>query len=212
MARSRSQQKQRILVVDAQPVWLRAVERILERAGFAMTSTTSPADALALHRSDAFALVIVGVDVDGDWEPFVRELRGAAPTAKLIVVSEGDPVPTARRALELGAEAYVERRVQPSDLVFAARQVLAPAVYHVAPALDPDSAGTAAVVASLTNREREILELLAEGHSNAAIAEALAITEPTVKGHLRRLYRKIGVRNRAAAASWATGAGRSQFD
>ena len=212
MARTRSPQKQRILVVDAQPVWLRAVERILERAGFATTSTTSPLDALALHRRSAFALVIVGVDAEGNWEPFVRQLRAAAPAARLIVVSEGDPVPTARRALELGAEAYVERRVQPSDLVFAARQVLAPAVYHVAPALDSASAGTASATATLTTREREILELLAEGRSNAAIATALAITEPTVKGHLRRLYRKIGVRNRAAAASWAAGAGRSQFD
>jgi DNA-binding NarL/FixJ family response regulator len=213
MEKSGSQHRQRILVVDAQPVWLRAVERILESAGFATTLRTSPADAVELHRRNAFELVIVGVDADSDWEPFVRRLRAAAPAGKLIVVSQGDPVPTARRALELGAEAYVERRVQPSDLVFAARQVLAPAVYHVAPPRDLGAtADEASAAASLTSREREILELVVEGYSNAAIAQALSISEPTVKGHLGRLYRKIGVRNRAAAASWALGAGLSPLE
>jgi two-component system nitrate/nitrite response regulator NarL len=203
---------QRILVLDAQPVWLRAVESILNNAGFATTLTTSPKEALALQRSNTFALAIVGIDVEGfDWERFVEAIRADAPTCRLIVVSQGDPISTARRALELGADAYVERRVQPPDLVFAARQVISPDVYHVTPApgADVEADPGTVTVASLTSRERQILALLADGYSNAAIATALGITEPTVKGHLRRLYRKIGVGNRAAAASWMSGSGRS---
>jgi DNA-binding NarL/FixJ family response regulator len=57
-------------------------------------------------------------------------------------------------------------------------------------------------VAKPTPREREIVRLVAQGRSNAEIAKALAIREATVKGHLWRLYRKIGVSNRTVAARW----------
>ena len=56
---------------------------------------------------------------------------------------------------------------------------------------------------SLTSREREVLNLLARGMSNAAIAEELFITNKTVKNHLSRIYEKIGVHSRAEAiALW----------
>ena len=56
----------------------------------------------------------------------------------------------------------------------------------------------------LTRRELEILQLVAEGHSNAAMGRKLWVTEQTVKFHLSNIYRKLGVRNRTAAARWAS--------
>jgi DNA-binding NarL/FixJ family response regulator len=201
--------RKRVLVLDAQPVWLRAVEGILETAGFQTTLTSSPKQALALHRRGTYALMMVGIDFDGfDWQQFVETVRLQRPACKLIVVSEADRMQAVRRALKLGADAYVVKRAQPSDVVFAVRQALSSGVFHVAP--DPrGSSGTRGRQPggnALTPRELEILTLLAEGLSNAEIARTLGLKEPTVKGHLWRLYRKIGVRNRTGAASWAAGA------
>jgi DNA-binding NarL/FixJ family response regulator len=61
----------------------------------------------------------------------------------------------------------------------------------------------------LTRRESEALDLIGKGRSNAEIAKELGITEQTVKGHLWRLYRKLGVSNRTAAARWTEEAGRN---
>ena len=55
----------------------------------------------------------------------------------------------------------------------------------------------------LTRRELEILRLVAEGHSNAALAKMLWVTEQTVKFHLSNIYRKLDVSNRTEASRWA---------
>jgi DNA-binding CsgD family transcriptional regulator len=57
--------------------------------------------------------------------------------------------------------------------------------------------------AGLTRREREILQLVAEGHSNAQLARMLWVTEQTVKFHLSNIYRKLDVANRTEASRWA---------
>ena len=58
-------------------------------------------------------------------------------------------------------------------------------------------------MSDLTRREREILQLVAEGHSNAKLAKMLWVTEQTVKFHLSNVYRKLDVSNRTEAARWA---------
>jgi len=58
-------------------------------------------------------------------------------------------------------------------------------------------------VAALTKRELEILQLVAEGHSNSQLARILWVTEQTVKFHLSNIYRKIDVANRTEASRWA---------
>ena len=55
----------------------------------------------------------------------------------------------------------------------------------------------------MTRRELEILKLVAEGHSNAALARMLWVTEQTVKFHLSNVYRKLDVTNRTEASRWA---------
>jgi DNA-binding CsgD family transcriptional regulator len=76
---------------------------------------------------------------------------------------------------------------------------------HLPPArangLGPEPPGAAA--AHLTKREVEILRLAAEGRSNSEIAQALWVTEQTVKFHLSNIYRKLGVSNRTGASRWA---------
>lgn len=196
---------QHILVVDHEPVWLRALESTLEAAGLKITATSSASGALKLLGDRRFAVAMVGIDSDRfDWQRFLGRAKLRAPACKLIVVSHQDPLAIVSRALELGADAYVVKRAEPEDLVFAVRQALSPAVYQMTaqPVRLPGRRTTPQQ--PLTRREHEILQLLAEGCSNAEIATRLSIKEPTVKGHLWRLYRKIGVRSRTAAVAWST--------
>lgn len=197
--------RQHILVLDHEPVWLNALNSTLGAAGLNITTTGSATEALKLLRERSFAVVMVGIDKDRfDWERFLERAKARAPACKLIVVSHQDALRTVDRALELGAAAYVVKRAEPEDLVFAVRQALSPAVYQVTsrPVRLPGRRTTPQQ--PLTPRERQILELLAEGCSNAEIAARLSIKEPTVKSHLWQLYRKIGVRSRTAAVAWGT--------
>ncbi|HET7353631.1 MAG TPA: response regulator transcription factor [Gaiellaceae bacterium] len=202
-----------LLVLDVHSVWLRAVERIGEEAGFATTTTDSTQDAFKLLRRGRFDVVICGVDTGGEslpWTELLSRFKKLAPTAKYILVADEDDQAVLRRAHKAGADAYVTRRVEPEDLVFAIRQVLAPALYLIWPFVRSRRSAEkgAGHPPGLTPRESETLELLAEGRSNAEIAKTLGITEQTVKGHLWRLYRKLGVTNRTAAARLVDKVGR----
>jgi DNA-binding NarL/FixJ family response regulator len=203
---------QHILVLDHEPVWLKALKSTLEGAGLEITTTSSATSALKLLRDRRFAVAMVGIDSDRfDWQRFLERAKLRAPACKLIVVSHQDPLATVSRALELGADAYVVKRAEPEDLVFAVRQALSPAVYQVTgrPVRLPGRRTTPQQ--PLTRREQQILQLLGEGCSNAQIASRLSIKEPTVKGHLWQLYRKIGVRSRTAAVAWASSARLSEL-
>jgi DNA-binding NarL/FixJ family response regulator len=194
-----------LLVLDIHSVWLRAVERIGREAGFATTTTSSTTEAFKLLHRGGFDVVMCGADAGGDslpWTELLSRSKKFAPKAKYILVADEDDPDVLQRAVEAGADAYITRRVEPEDLVFAIRQVLAPALYLMWPFSGSGrSAGKGAGGPyGLTRRESETLELLAQGRSNAEIAKALAITEQTVKGHLWRLYRKLGVSNRTAAS------------
>jgi DNA-binding NarL/FixJ family response regulator len=200
-------QARQILVLDVQPVWIRAVESILLDGGFAVDSTTSTDEALTMIDRGHFDVLMIGTDSmepDFDWPGYVERAHGLAPDAKVIVVSTDEDSTVVQRALDASADAFVAKRARPEDLLFAVREVFAPDVYQVPPTPPEAESGLASSSreAGLTPRESTILALLAQGRSNAEIARALAIGEPTVKGHLWRLYRKIGVSNRTAAARW----------
>jgi two-component system nitrate/nitrite response regulator NarL len=209
VAKGISQSEKRVLVLDSQPVWLRAIESILAEAGFETISTGSSEEALTTLRRQKVAVLLLGIDGLEDWERVLEAARRKRPRApKLVVMAAHEDPRTVERALELGADAYVAKRAQPEDVPFVVRQVLSPEVYEVRPAFrstsksrDPNGPPPGS---GLTPREHEILGLVAQGRSNAEIAKELGISEPTVKGHLWRLYRKIGVPNRTAAARWVT--------
>lgn len=196
--------RQHILILDHEPVWLKALKTTLEGAGLAVTTANSANEALKLLRDRKFAVAMIGIDrEDFDWERFLTRAKVRAPACKLIVVSHNDPLAKVSRALELGADSYVVKRVEPEDLVFAVRQSLSPGVYQVTNAPVGLRGRRTTPQQPLTPREREILRLLVDGCSNADIAARLSIKEPTVKSHLWRLYQKIGVDSRTAAVSWA---------
>ncbi|HEX4365112.1 MAG TPA: LuxR C-terminal-related transcriptional regulator [Solirubrobacteraceae bacterium] len=117
-------------------------------------------------------------------------------------------------ALRAGASGFMTKDAPAADLVAAVRAVaagdavLSPAVTRqlldrVAGRLPPVGGATSAALATLTEREREVLQLVASGMSNAEIARALVVAEPTVKTHVSNLLGKLGLRDRVQAVIYA---------
>lgn len=131
----------------------------------------------------------------------IAQIRLLDPQAKIIVLSSYDGDETIYRALQAGAMAYVLKEVLYEELV----DTLA----AVSSGKKRLSAAVAAKLAerlsrpSLSARELEVLKLLAQGKSNAEIAEVLVLAEGTVKLHIHHILRKMQVSDRSAAISAA---------
>jgi DNA-binding NarL/FixJ family response regulator len=108
-------------------------------------------------------------------------------------------------ALDAGADGYLLKHSEPEDILVGIREVV-----RGGSPLDPKAARvlltrhrSAGPGTRLTEREREVLRLVGEGHPNKTIARRLGITERTVKAHLTSVYQRIGVMDRTQAALWA---------
>lgn len=127
----------------------------------------------------------------------IRTLRARAPQVPVVVVSaEEDPAHVAA-LLALGVSGYVPKSEPPAVIVSAVRLVLAGGTY-VPPRLLAGN-GSGEPKPDLTPRQAEVLRLLAQGLPNKSIANALGVSEGTVKVHLIAVFRTLNVRNRTAA-------------
>jgi DNA-binding NarL/FixJ family response regulator len=132
-------------------------------------------------------------------------LKQLLPEVRIIMVTVyGDPE-LIFKALRAGACGYLLKRCTPEELIAAVREVQqggAPMSREIARkviASFQEPAAAAAEVEELSPRERDILELLAEGQSNKQIADRLSLTENTVRWHLWHVYNKLHVRSRTEA-------------
>ena len=149
-------------------------------------------------------------DVDG-----VEGTRGVlarCPDARVLVLTSFSDRERVTEVLAAGATGYVLKDSEPAELVAAVRAAArghVPIDPRVAAALLPGAAGApgsgggAGGDTGLSPRETEVLRLVAQGLANKQIARALGITERTVKAHLGRVFREIGVLDRTSAALWA---------
>jgi DNA-binding NarL/FixJ family response regulator len=196
------------VLLDRQPLWLEAVERVLGRTEFVVAGkATSPTVALQLVDNHKPDVVITGIGMaPGEMNgiDFLRKARERVPNLRVIVLSSHTDPAWINRALEAGAVAYVVKSAHPDDLSSAIRQVFEHSVYFAGsrPSVRP-APPFSEELAELTLRERQILTLVAEGHSNAKLAKMLWVTEQTVKFHLSNVYRKLNVANRTEASWWA---------
>jgi DNA-binding NarL/FixJ family response regulator len=200
------------LVVDDDAGWLDAVGPVLASAGVEMVGcTTSSRSTVTLVRKLRPSLLLVGLR-SSPGEPDGISLVGpalAVHDALKVIVASSTPAPAdVDAAFHAGACAYVVRSAQPEDLAAAIRIAFSGTVFVGARHLN----GMAPVpgrepLGRLTSREREILQLVSEGHTNAELAHMLWVTEQTVKFHLSNIYRKLDVSNRTEASRWAQRAG-----
>lgn len=143
----------------------------------------------------------------------IRRLRSARPAVRVLVLTTYDTESDVLPAIEAGATGYLLKDAPREDLIravhaaAAGRPVLAPTVAQqlMTRVQAPAGATAAAIPAAdaLTERELEVLRLVAAGTTNREAARSLFISEATVKTHLLHAYAKLGVRDRAAAVSEA---------
>ncbi|WP_369244764.1 response regulator [Streptomyces sp. R41] len=148
-------------------------------------------------------LRFAGPDKGIDGVEAVRRLALKAPGVAAVMLTSYAGRTDVVRALEAGARGYVLKAGPPEELFQAVRTAAAGSVGLAAEIVGELVGQVVRPDQDLSHREIEVVRLLAEGRSNRAIAEALFLSEATVKTHLVRIYRKLKADNRAAAVSEA---------
>ncbi|MEV6133352.1 response regulator transcription factor [Streptomyces violaceusniger] len=153
-------------------------------------------------------VVLMDVKMPGlDGIEALRILRGLDNPARVLIVTSFTEKRTVVPALRAGAAGYVYKDVDPEALARAIRSVHSGHVLlqpEVALALlSQEEGGGQGRGGSLTEREREVLALIADGRSNREIARALVLSEKTVKTHVSNILMKLDLADRTQAALWA---------
>jgi DNA-binding NarL/FixJ family response regulator len=205
----------KVLLVDDQELVRSGLSRILRpRDGFAIVGECADGGeveaAVAAAAPDVVVMDLRMKHVDGIEATRRLQARSAPPPVLVLTTFDDDELLSG--ALRAGAAGFVLKDAPAEDLIRAVRVVAERGAW-----LDPAVTGRVlttyrrAVPApthgraqdALTPRERAVLELIGRGHTNAEIAEALLISELTVKSHIGHIFTKLDLRDRAAAIVYA---------
>ena len=194
----------RILCVDDHPVMRDGIafalqtQEDLELVGEA----TSGEDAIRLFKELRPDITLMDLNLPGmDGVEAIEAIRKSSPRAKIIVLTTYSGDAMARRALNAGASGYILKHMLRIDLMRTIRSV-----FSGARSIPPEiAAGLVERMGTrdLTEREIEVLRVLADGNSNKMIAEALHISEDTVKAHIKNILQKLDASDRTHAVTIA---------
>jgi DNA-binding NarL/FixJ family response regulator len=204
----------RILIVDDHALVRRGMNYVVKE-GFPdadVVEADGAAAALDAMRELPADLALVDVRMpDLDGLELLRELKAGWADVPVIMLSTYENAPYVKRALADGAAGYLLKDATPEDLSQAINVALSGGGNVLSPRViqnlfeDVESSSQNGHPGrrseyNLTQRENDILALLSEGRSNRQIAQALFLSEKTVKAHLAAIFRKLGVTNRTQAA------------
>jgi DNA-binding NarL/FixJ family response regulator len=195
----------KVLLADDHRLILDGVKAALEASGDfeVVGEAMTGSQVLPLVNRTNPDVVLLDIRMPGvDGLVCLDQIKKRSKETKVIVLSASSDQKLIENVLKRGASAYIVKSVNPIDLPSVIRQALEETVY-TAIGMPDDSSTTAAKAAGLTSRELAILTALAQGLSNAAIAQQLWVAPQTVKFHLTNIYRKLSVANRTEAARYA---------
>jgi DNA-binding NarL/FixJ family response regulator len=208
----------RILIVDDHALVRRGMNYVVKE-GFpdadVIEAESSAAALEAMRTADKVDMALVDVRMpDLDGLELLKALKADWPDMPVIMLSTYENAPYVKRALADGAAGYLLKDATPEDLSQAINVAMSGSGNVLSPRViqnlfeDQESGGGGSSNGrrseySLTQREHDILALLAEGRSNREIAGRLYLSEKTVKAHLAAIFRKLGVTNRTQAAMMA---------
>ena len=193
----------RIAVVESDPLRFVGFRALFDsESDFELVSAALP-DISVLQGID---LVLLGSRAGQNLFDVMASLKATRPDLKIIVTGAGMDEETILKAIASGAKGYVDEAATPAEFVqairivqqgsvWAPRRVLSMFIERVSSS--PGRIFPAGRV-TFTDREKEVLEMLVAGRSNKEIGAALGIEERTVKAHVAKLMRKVGVQNRIA--------------
>jgi DNA-binding NarL/FixJ family response regulator len=193
----------RLAVVESDPLRFVGFRALFDsEADFELVSASLPE--LAIEKN--IDLVLLGSRGGQGLFDQMASLKAARPDLRIIVTGSGMDEETILKAIASGAKGYVDEAAAPAEFVqairvvnqgsvWAPRRVLSMFIERVTSS--PGRIFPAGRV-TFTDREKEVLEMLVAGRSNKEIGAALGIEERTVKAHVAKLMRKVGVQNRIA--------------
>jgi DNA-binding NarL/FixJ family response regulator len=199
----------RILIADEQKLMrqglrlLLAHEPNLEVVGDA--GNLAQAVQHSLHLKPDIVLLDIAISGKPDIG-VVTEILRQRPQTLLLILTAVDDHEIALQALRAGAAGYLLKTVEPADLVKALCAVttggtpLDPRIASVVLSRFCQPPPKPKPLSQLTTREREVLDLMGQGYSNAEIADRLVITQYTVRAHINRVFKKLSLSNRTKAA------------
>ncbi len=201
----------KVLLVDDHQVVRRGLRTFLEVQGDIAVVGEAADGAEGVERARELRpdVILMDIRMPGmDGIEALRRLRELDHPARVLIVTSFTERRTVVPALRAGAAGYVYKDVDPEALAGAIRSVHAGHVLlqpEVAGALlSQEEAGSGQGRAgSLTDREREVLGLIADGRSNREIARSLVLSEKTVKTHVSNILMKLDLADRTQAALWA---------
>lgn len=205
----------RVVVVEDHPLYRRAVVSLVQDLdGFEVAGEYGDADsALAALEADAPDVVVLDLSLPGtSGLGALERLRAATPAPAVLVLTMSDEPPVLAAAVRAGARGYVVKGSEPEDIARAVEGVARGQVVfgeQVAGSLLAQASriSSSASFPGLTAREVEVLDLVARGFDNAAIAERLFLSPKTARNHVSSVLGKIGAESRAVAVARARDAG-----
>jgi DNA-binding NarL/FixJ family response regulator len=193
----------RIAVVESDPLRFVGFRALFDSEPDFELVSAALADIGALPNIE---LILLGNRSGQNLFDVMASLKATRPDLRIIVTGSGMDEETVLKAIASGAKGYVDEAASPAEFVqairivnqgsvWAPRRVLSLFIERVSSA--PGRIFPAGRV-TFTDREKEVLEMLVAGRSNKEIGSALGIEERTVKAHVAKLMRKVGVQNRIA--------------
>ncbi|HET7830260.1 MAG TPA: response regulator transcription factor [Candidatus Limnocylindrales bacterium] len=202
------------MLVDDHDLVREAVKAALQRADIEVVASARlvrEAEQRAIETRPDVILVDINLP-DGSGLQLTRWLRTHLPGSLVIVLTMSTSTEDAQEALQAGAVGYITKDVSGESLARAVRGVVAGelaisrrmgrvVVRNLADGISPTRSSDGVAHATLTERERSVLELISAGQTTSEIADALVLSPRTVEGHVASALRKLGVRNRAEAVA-----------
>lgn len=201
----------RVVVADDHPLFRNGVVRTLEEEAdiTVVAEGASADDAVRLVNEHAPDVALLDISMPGNGINAARRIAETCPAVRIAMLTVSESDQDVMKALEAGATGYVLKGVGAQDLIAMIRSVAAGESY-VSPSLAArllvamkasDGAPTPqSALSTLTDREEQILRLVANGLSNKEVGRELNLQEKTVKHHMTSILQKLQARNRVEAA------------
>ncbi|PSR67944.1 DNA-binding response regulator [Nocardia sp. MDA0666] len=204
-----------VMVVDDHPMWRDGVSRDLTEAGFRVVATADGVGTAA-RRAAAVRPDVVLMDMqlpDGSGAQATAEVLRVSPRSRVLVLSASDERGDVLEAIKAGAGGYLVKSASAAELIDAVRATaagqavftpgLAGVVLGEFRRIAGAEAGTSAERPVLTDRETEVLRLVAKGLSAKQIATRLTVSHRTVENHVQATLRKLQLGNRVELTRYA---------
>ena len=187
-----------ILLIDDEKVLLEAVSDDLKESGFKVTTAISGEEGLRSFQVLQHDLVIIDLKMEKmDGLEVSRKIKELNPETPIMILTGYGSMETAIEAIRLGLDDYVVKPVNRDELFEKIHRCLEKKVdTHSAKPKPTFAQNIKLEDAGLTRREKEVVQLAAQGYNDDEIAKMLSISAFTVKFHLKRIFKKLGIHKR----------------